>query len=63
MNKYDLSIISSLEIFLVSDQPTTCPRYGVRTEILKDFYNSETEEQINICLASNCRFVFLTVEN
>lgn len=55
--------ISSLEIFLVSDQPTTCPKCGVRTEILKGFYTSETEEQINICLSPNCRFVFLLVES
>ncbi len=63
MNEHSLFNQSALELFLISDQPTTCPKCGVRTEMLQGYYTSEIEEQINICLAPNCRFVFLLVES
>jgi len=28
--------MESIEIFLASDQPTTCPKCGARTEIIED---------------------------
>ncbi len=61
-NHIDLTT-SNLEIFLMSDQPTTCPKCGLRTELLISIYDSVLEEQINVCLSSICGFVFLTTEN
>lgn len=63
MSKHSFLITSNLEIFLISDQPTTCPKCGVRTELLISTYNTELEGQINVCLSSMCRFLFLTTEN
>jgi len=42
------------EIFLFSDQPTTCPQCGSRTGILEDTPNSPEHTQIHICLSVVC---------
>lgn len=62
MSEYAFSFISSLEMFLISDQPTTCPKCGVRTEIILNLFDSETDLQVNVCLSLTCRFVFLSAE-
>ena len=47
--------MEELEIFISSDQPTTCPKCGNRTEITKYFINSEKHK----CLSENCNFQFI----
>ncbi len=47
--------MEELEIFLSSDQPTTCPKCGNRTEIISD---SETSQQ-HRCLSETCSFEFI----
>lgn len=45
------------EVYLASDQPTTCPKCGNRTDII-----TETKKfQIHKCKTENCEFQF-TVE-
>ena len=44
-----------LEIFLSSDQPTTCPNCGNRTEIVNDFNFSQQHK----CLSKVCNFQFI----
>lgn len=61
MSSYNPAIISTQEIFLISDQPTTCPKCGVRTEVILNL--SSTELEVNFCLSPICRFIFLTAEN
>lgn len=47
--------MSQIEIFLSSDQPTTCPKCGNRTEIVKDFEVS----QLHKCPSPGCYFKFI----
>lgn len=47
--------MKELEIFLSSDQPTTCPKCGIRTEIINDFVIS----QYHKCLSEMCNFEFI----
>lgn len=44
-----------LDIFLGTDQPTTCPNCGIRTDILKD----EINYQHHKCLSEICNFEFI----
>jgi hypothetical protein len=44
-----------LEIFLASDQPTTCPKCGTRTEIINDLETSQLHE----CASKECSFRFI----
>jgi hypothetical protein len=48
--------MKELEIFLSSDQPTTCPKCGNRTEIFKEF---ELFQQQHKCLSEECNFQFI----
>lgn len=61
MSNYDPAIISTIEIFLISDQPTTCPKCSARTELILNL--SSTDLEVNFCLSPVCRFIFLTAEN
>jgi hypothetical protein len=47
--------MEELEIFLSSDQPTTCPKCGNRTEIIGDL----TIVQDPRCLSKDCGFKFI----
>ncbi len=48
-------VMEDLEIFLSSDQPTTCPKCGNRTDIKKDIYTSQQHK----CLSQECNFQFI----
>lgn len=47
--------MEELEIFLGTDQPTTCPKCGNRTEIIKE---SEISQQ-HKCFSATCNFEFV----
>ena len=47
--------MEDLEIFLSSDQPTTCPKCGNRTEIV----NESDASQKHKCLSEECEFYFI----
>lgn len=47
----------------ISDQPTTCPKCGVRTEEISNLFDSEADLQVNVCLSITCRFIFLSAES
>jgi len=47
--------MKNLEIYLSSEQPTTCPKCGIRTEIIEDLQNSQHHK----CLSENCFFEFI----
>lgn len=56
---FKLEKMNDLDVFLVSDQPTTCPICGARTEILYGFKKS----QIHLCLDRRCRYKFLVEDD
>ncbi|WP_209320110.1 hypothetical protein [Flavobacterium denitrificans] len=47
--------MTELEMFLSSEQPTTCPTCGNRTEILEEFEFSQKHK----CLNTECSFKFI----
>jgi hypothetical protein len=42
------------EIFLMNDQPTTCPKCGCRTDHICDLPDSVTLSELHICLSNIC---------
>ncbi len=49
--------IQPLEIFLMNDQPFTCPHCGTRCEEVANFYHTNTKRFIQQCLNDSCAFV------
>ena len=46
------------QIYDLSDQPTTCPKCGTRTEILMEVKLKTKGIQVHRCLGKNCTFEF-----
>jgi hypothetical protein len=46
------------QIYDLSDQPTTCPKCGARTEILLELKLKIKGIQVHRCLGKNCTFEF-----
>ena len=51
------------EIFIYSDQPTTCVTCGRRTEIVLDSPFSDEKTQIHKCPSIDCGFEFVLKED
>jgi len=52
-------MIDYSEVYLFSDQPTTCPICGSRTEITLDLFSTPEQTQHHICLSDKCSFEFV----
>jgi hypothetical protein len=50
------------EVYSFSDQPTTCPQCGVRTEIIADHFDSPVNTQEHKCRSAECGFEFIVEE-
>jgi len=48
--------------YLITDQPTTCPICGARTDMIFNFHHTNLKLLINECLNFQCKHVFLEVE-
>jgi len=51
-----------MDLYLMTEQPTTCPFCDARTDIIADFYHTNLKLLINECLNKSCGFIFLEVE-
>nr|WP_184551052.1 hypothetical protein [Mucilaginibacter sp. FT3.2]MBB6235359.1 hypothetical protein [Mucilaginibacter sp. FT3.2] len=49
--------------YLITDQPSTCPICGTRTDIVADFLHTAQKLSINECLNTQCKHVFFEVED
>jgi hypothetical protein len=47
----------------MTEQPTTCPYCGNRTEIILDLIRTNLKAQIQQCLNGNCRKIFVEEED
>ncbi len=54
-----LEKINDFDVFLMGDQPTTCPICGARTEIIVD----RQKIQIHLCLDLKCQYEFRVEED
>ena len=50
--------MTSYEIFLAGDQPTTCPKCGAKTELKLQLPNSPHKTQFHKCLSGSCKYFF-----
>ena len=50
-------------VFMMTDQPTTCPYCGRRTEIICDLFHTNLKAQVNKCLTEKCNSIFVEVED
>ena len=48
-----------LEGYIFTDQPTTCPKCGCRTEFIEDSNSPNYQTQQHKCLSNNCLFEFI----
>lgn len=48
-----------LDIFIYSDQPTTCPICGLRSEIILDLSHTNSQTQIHLCNNDHCKYEFI----
>jgi len=55
--------IKELDIFLMNDQPFTCPHCGSRCEQLADFYHTKSKRFIQLCLNESCMFICFEEED
>lgn len=51
-------MINFHQIYDLSDQPTTCPKCGTRTEIIMELKLKTKGIQVHRCLGKNCTFEF-----
>lgn len=58
-----IPIINRKLIFLMSDQPTTCPKCGTRTDLLLDMLHTNARWTIEECLNPGCRFIFFSADD
>jgi hypothetical protein len=52
-------MIDYTEVYVFTDQITTCPICGSRTEIFLDLTETQEQTQHHKCLAANCSFEFV----
>jgi len=50
-------------VYVFSDQPTTCPQCGLRTEIILDLFESLEKTQLHKCPSIICGFEFVIQED
>lgn len=51
------TIFKPLEIFLMNDQPFTCPICGARCETIADFSHTNSKRLVQLCLNIYCGFI------
>jgi hypothetical protein len=56
-------MLSFSNVYIYSDQPTSCPTCGARTEILVDLSHSIEKTQIHKCLSRKCEQEFVVQTN
>lgn len=56
-------MVKCSEVYTFSDQPTTCPYCGARTEILLELLRSANVYQVHKCLSVNCGFEFIVEDD
>lgn len=52
-------MINFSEVFIYSDQPVTCPKCGLRTEVILDLSHTINQTQIHRCYSAECNFEFV----
>jgi len=56
-------MINFNDVFIYTDQPTTCPQCGSRTEIILSLSDTIEQTQIHKCNFLNCNYKFVMQED
>lgn len=59
----DERIFKLPKIFLMNDQPFTCPQCGARCEEIASFYHTNAKTLIEKCLNKDCGFIYFLEED
>jgi len=51
--------MNSFDIYLMGDQPTTCPKCGIRTEITLELLEFSFAIQFHKCPSEKCKYSFI----
>lgn len=51
-----------MDLYLMTDQPTTYSICGGRTGVIANFYHANLKLLVNECLDIRCKHVFLEIE-
>lgn len=54
-------MITYSEVYIHSDQPTTCPKCGARTEILLNLWHTIDKTEIHLCVQKSCGYEFVVL--
>ena len=52
-------MITFSEAFIYSSHPTTCPKCGLRSEIILDLSHTKDQTQIHKCHNKKCEYEFV----
>lgn len=52
-------MIDYKDVFIYSDQPTTCPKCQWRSEIIMDMAHTNKGTEIHLCINPACHFEFI----
>ncbi|MCC6186246.1 MAG: hypothetical protein IT256_03750 [Chitinophagaceae bacterium] len=47
------------EAYIYSDQPTTCPLCGTRSQVILNLSHTKDKTEVHKCLQSNCGYEFV----
>jgi hypothetical protein len=56
---HNYNMFENTQIFIFSDQPATCPKCGIRNEIVLDLIDAPEFTQYHRCTDANCAFEFV----
>lgn len=51
------------DVYIMGDQPTTCPLCGLRTEIIQELIVSNEMTQYHKCPSNKCQYTFTVMEH
>lgn len=52
-------MITYTEVYIYSDQPTTCPRCGTRSELILNLSHTIDKTEVHMCTKANCGYEFV----
>ena len=52
-------MVNYSEVYIYSDQPTSCPQCGTRSKIILDLAHTNDKTEIHLCTDTNCNYEFI----
>lgn len=47
------------KVYIYSDQPTTCPKCGARSEVILNLSHTTDKTEVHLCPDTNCTYEFI----